>query len=243
MKKLVLFAFALFVLALGGAALAVDRPDGIGSLYSRTMSGDLQFTCTASVVDGARFGFEGGVILTAAHCVDGAVKHDAVTDEWRVTGDFMVTFNEQDFYGVRLARMGFAKNGYDLAVLEFGGRAPTVTALPVGAWSSVRVGDNITNWGNPMGIGMQFFRGMVSMLSLERPVETTQLAWRGYAVGVIAVAGGSSGSLILNDDGEVIGVLVGTIQARTGSPFVAFVPESRFAAFMQNDAAGVTLNE
>lgn len=220
-------------------SLALARPDAIGTLYSRTTSGSLEMTCTASVVEGSTFDLpDRQVVLTAAHCVTARLTTDDGSGETRSNTDFLVSFNEQDFYTVRLLRVGRSERGYDLALLTFHGRAPAVVPLAVGSWADVQVGDRISNYANPLGIGLQQFSGYISMLDLQRPVEGRSILWRGNAVAIVPGAGGSSGSLVLNEVGEVIGVLVGVIQAQMGTPFVVIVPEGKFYDFLNNDVFG-----
>lgn len=224
------------------AGIAKAAPPQIGSLYTRDMSGSLNMTCTASVVSGADLNLEfDQAILTAAHCVDRSIEHDEVTGAYRSTADFLVTFDESDFYSVRLVRVGFQNRGYDVAVLRFTSREPSVEPLRVGHWSLVREGTRITNHANPGGLGLQRFEGYVSMLSLERPVGNSSLNWRGNAVAILPSAGGSSGSLVLSGD-RVIGVHIGVINLRNGDGFKVFVPQWKFAAFLTSDTAARTIS-
>jgi hypothetical protein len=236
MRKLLALGLLLLV------TIALAQPPQVGSLYTRDMSGSLSFTCTASVVSGAdlNLDFE-NAILTAAHCVDRAITHDPATDEHHTTADYLITFDESDFYGVQLVRVGYQNRGYDVAVLRFTTREPDVTPIRIGSWTLVKPGTRIENWASPLGLGVQRFEGYISLKSLDRPVGNASLNWRGYALGIIPSAGGSSGSLILSE-GRVIGVLIGSIAAQRGAEFTAIVPQSRFAAFLSSDGAGRSIS-
>ena len=231
--------FILLVIILAGFAVA--KPDAVGTLYTRDLSGSLLMTCTATIVDGPQVGVVGIAIMTAAHCVERSLVLDEGEDAWRTTADYLVTFDEMEYYPVRLHRVGYPRRGYDLATLIFHARTPDIEPLLIGDWANVRVGTAIVNHANPLGIGVQSFTGYVSMLRLERPVSSGNVNWRDHAVAILPGAGGSSGSLVLNVDAQVIGVLVGVIQGQFGSPFVIFVPQDRFGAFFVNDAAGRTI--
>jgi hypothetical protein len=226
--------FALFALLLT-LAFAYARPPSIGTLYQRELSGTLRMTCTASIVEGEQVGVDAPLaLLTAAHCVNRDLMKDDDTGRTMTRAEFLVTFDEQEFYTVRLSRVGRTDRGYDAAVLYFSSRAPEIAPLHLGSWDTVTVGDRIRNYANPMGIGMQAFEGYISMMRLERPVEGTNIYWRDNAVAIVPGAGGSSGSLILNADGEVVGILVGVIQASMGTPFVVFVPVWKVEQMLTN---------
>ena len=231
MRKL---APVLLVLCLGFALAQI--PESIGSLYARDTSGSLNMRCTASVVRGVDVEVEAPLaILTAAHCVDDALRHDAVNEEWRSGIDFLVTFDEKTYYSVLIERVGFLNRGYDIAVLSFEENAPTIIPIEFGEWSDVRPGTEVVNWANPAGLGLQRFEGYITMLSLNRPAGPGGSDWRGYSLALLPAMGGSSGSLVLHED-EVIGILIGSFSTQ-GSSFTVLVPLSRFPTFFSSDTA------
>ena len=215
----------------------------VGILYQRTAYGDLSSTCTVSILAGEDVGMEGLVLVTAAHCVNRNLVHDPGSETWTDTADWLVTFDEKTFAAAYAHRVGETTRGYDIAILTFAGTPPEgIEPLRLGDWGTVELGERLWNWANPLGIGQQRFEGYVSMLSLERPVKGAQIWWRGHGVAIIPGAGGSSGSLLLNADGVVVGVLVGVIQASMGTPFIVFVPVERFAPFLENDHYGRSIS-
>jgi len=223
-------------------AVALANP-AVGILYKRSAYGNLESICTVSIVAGADVNVDADVALvTAAHCVNRDLVYDDGVEEWRDNADWLVTFDEQNFAGAYVHRAGVMDRGYDVAVLVFAGEPlEGVEPLRFGNWDDVQLGDRLLNWANPLGIGVQRFEGYVSMLSLERPVKGANIWWRHHGVAIIPGAGGSSGSLLLNADGDVIGVLIGVIQSSFGTPFVIFVPLSRVETFLVNDAYGRTI--
>jgi len=231
--KLARWGAAAVLLSLG---TALANP-AVGILYQRSVNGNLESVCTVSIVAGADVGVDADVALvTAAHCVNRNLVEDKGTEEWRDNADWLVTFDEASFAGAITHRVGILDRGYDVAIMLFAGTPPDVEPLRFGDWATVELGSRLLNWANPMGIGMQRFEGYVSMLSLERPVKGTNIWWRHHGVAIIPGAGGSSGSLLLDDDGLVIGVLIGVIQAQFGTPFVVFVPLDRVQRFLAVDA-------
>jgi S1-C subfamily serine protease len=237
MRKLLALGLLLLV------TIALAQPPQVGSLYTRDMSGSLQMTCTASIVSGTDLGLDfDAAILTAAHCIDRGIEFDDVTKEYRSTADYLVTFDEREYFSARLYRVGWQTKGYDLAILYFPANSPDIEPIRIGDWSEVAPGTAITNFANPMGLGLQRFVGYVTMLSLDRPVANASLNWRGNSVAMLPSAGGSSGSLILNEDGEVIGVLIGAISAQRGAEFTVFVGLPKFNAFLTNDGAARSIS-
>jgi hypothetical protein len=232
-----LFTLLLLVLTLLGTATA-QAPAAIGSLYTRDLGGNLDFVCTVSVVHGPDLGLEQSqVLLTAAHCVERSLSYNQSTEEWTTDGDYLVTFNEKSYYSVLLYRVGTLERGYDIAILEFEDDAPLINPLRVGEWDDVRPGTDIYNWANPGGYGLQRFEGYVTRLSFDRPGGPGESNWRGYSLALLPVAGGSSGSLVLDADERVIGVVIGMIVPQ-GATFTVFVPLSRFDGFLSLDTAG-----
>lgn len=236
------YVVGLLVLFLGFAL--AQAPKAIGTLYVRDMSGSLNMVCTASLIDGGDLGRESGtpLLITAAHCVNDALSQDQETEEWRSGMDYFFTFDERSYYEVVLDRVGISGAGYDVALARFvsetvdlGGVRP----IKIRSWDDVEVGDDIVAWSNPMGLGLQRFAGYITMLSLDRPVTSgAQINWRKNAVAMIPSAGGSSGSLILDQFGFAIGVLVGVVQPRSGSSFTVFVPIWKVQEFITVDSAG-----
>jgi hypothetical protein len=232
-------------LILAVVSWGVAQPPQIGTLYTRDMSGSLNMTCTISVVAGEDYAVldhdYAHLLLTAAHCVNRGLRYNETIDEWRTNQDFFASFDEKTYYEVNLLRVGRTDVGYDVALLYFVDYTPDIDPLRLGDWDLVDVGTDIINYANPAGLGVQAFRGYISMLSLDRPVEGSDIFWRGNSLSILPSAGGSSGSLVLNSNHEVIGVHIGSITPRNGSQFGVFVPIRKFPAFLTQDTAGITI--
>ena len=230
----------LFVVILLLVGVALAQPPQVGSIYSRDISGSLDFVCTVSIVAGMDYGFPEHRLLglTAAHCVERSLRHNAELDTWRSNTDYFVTFDERNFKVAHLLRVGFSNAGFDVALVSFPDGLNYIEPLRTGDWDSVTVGMPIINYANPMGLGVQAFQGYITMLHLDRPVEGGSVFWRGNSIAMLPSAGGSSGSLVMTTDYEIIGVLIGMIVPRAGSSFTVFVPLSKFDAFLSEKTGG-----
>lgn len=219
------------ILLLAAVAVAVPPPDAVGGLYL-ARNGD--YICTASVVAGSELGLaRERVVLTAAHCLTRELERDDETGE----AGFLLSFDGRTFHEVAPYRLGDVRLGYDLAVLVFRGAVPQVTPLRMGSWDDIDYGSEVRNFANPLGMGLQYFTGTVTMLRLEASasVPESRDRWLHNAVAALQVGPGSSGSLILNSDLEYIGVLSSVIDPRFGSPFTVFVPLWKIAAFLSGE--------
>ena len=220
-------------------AYASAPPEAVGSLY---LAKPKRYLCTATAVSGYDLGLSHSVaILTAAHCIEPGLKKDTRSGTWINTFDFNVSFDGKTFYEVEPYRVGYAESSYDIAVLLFTKNAPTVEPLQMGTWEQVDFGTDIQNFANPLGAGIQYFTGSVTMLYIEPAYVEKNPSWHQNAIASLQVGPGSSGSLILNSDHEYVGVLSSVMEARFGSPFTVFIPQWRFQEFMDNYSAGRTL--
>jgi S1-C subfamily serine protease len=93
----------------------------------------------------------------------------------------------------------------DLAVLQFNARGKSLTVIPFGDSSVLRVGMKVLAIGNPFGLDRTLTTGIVS--GLLRPLQTDQ----GYMIRETiqtdaAINPGNSGGPLLNSHGELIGI-------------------------------------
>ena len=232
-------AAVLLSALLSSVALAANPPEAIGSLFT---ADEHKYLCTATAVAGKDLGAaQDLVILTAAHCVNKDLSQDDKTQAWYSEKDFVVSFDGDTFYPVHPQRVGITEQGYDVATMLFIDKTPELTPLQMGSWEQVDFGSNIQNYANPLGMGIQYFTGAITMKHITPSAINKKPQWHHNAVASLQVGPGSSGSLILNEDYEYVGVLSGVMEARFGSPFTIIVPQWRFEDFLSSDEVAHTL--
>ena len=130
-----------------------------------------------------------GHVLTNYHVVKGADKiritlADGTDVEGRITG----TDPEND-----------------LAVVQFDPKGKTLTTIPFGNSSTLRVGMKVLAIGNPFGLDRTLTRGVVS--GLARPLQTEDgFLIRETIQTDAAINPGNSGGPLINSHGELIGI-------------------------------------
>jgi S1-C subfamily serine protease len=130
-----------------------------------------------------------GHVLTNYHVISGADKisialADGTIAEGKVTGTD-------------------AEN--DLAVVQFNPRGKTLTTIPFGDSSALRVGMKVLAIGNPFGLDRTLTAGIVS--GLARPLQTEDgFLIRETIQTDAAINPGNSGGPLLNSRGELIGI-------------------------------------
>jgi S1-C subfamily serine protease len=130
-----------------------------------------------------------GHVLTNYHVVKGADKISiTLADGTEVEGRIAGTDPEND-----------------LAVVQFDPKGKTLTTVPFGNSSALKVGQKVLAIGNPFGLDRTLTRGVVS--GLARPLQTED----GYLIRETiqtdaAINPGNSGGPLLNSHGELIGI-------------------------------------
>jgi serine protease Do len=128
-----------------------------------------------------------GTIVTNNHVIEGA-------SDINVT-----TFDGKAFP----ARVIDADAVTDLALLKID--AGQLPILKTGDASKLRVGDWVLAIGNPLGEGIIATQGIVSRLSVNLPVSSTQ-TYNNLIETTAAINPGNSGGPLINMAGEVIGI-------------------------------------
>ena len=239
LRRLAPGGFALTLVLFAGTGEATAPPEAVGSLY---LEQDHSYLCTASVVAGPELGLEVPLaVLTAAHCIEDGLRLESTSNSWSSRLAYEISLDGRSYYPVQPLRVGFVEAGFDLAIMVFLEGYPAVQPLHMGSWDQVDFGTAIHNYANPLGMGIQYFTGAVTMLRLEGTAQNQQ-GWQLNAVASLQVGPGSSGSLILDEASNYIGVLSGVVEAGFGSPFTIFVPQWKIHEFLTDDRAGRSLS-
>lgn len=198
-------------------------------LYVQQEDGSLRMMCTATAFDqtGKRYLF-----ATAAHCVaDDDTTHERVEVN---QANWYITFDEPEnksFTAVKLVGVGYQHRGDDFAVFEGELKDESFSVVPL-AIHDPSLGENISNFASPGGLGKQLFRGHVSMEKLDRPLIVESINWKGAALLQTTAGPGSSGSAVVSQHQKAIAAfLVGMIGNRGGQPNVVAIPVSKFRKF------------
>lgn len=203
-------------------------------LYAQTEDGGFKMMCTATAFEkkGKMTRF-----VTAAHCLaEDDTTHERVEVE---KTNWFITFDEphnKNLMEAQVVAVGYQHRGDDFAVVEVE-LAKDVPLIPLAASDPV-LGENVSNFASPLGLGKQLFRGHVSMEALDRPVVADSINWKGATLLQMSSGPGSSGSSIVSlHQKGIVAFLVGTIQFR-GSPNIVAIPVSKFRSFWTDAQAG-----
>lgn len=220
---------ALISLPVTAASSFIDTAKmAVGILYSQQEDGGMRMHCTTTAFEKVPDGY---LFVTAAHCVGSDDRSKERTAN-PYSHTFFISFDEtgsraKQFWPALPVFVGYQSRGEDFAVFRVVTREAWPT-IPLGDESILSEGAQYWNIASPLGLGRQIQEGLISSMSLDRPITEGDINWKGTLVLQQAgVNGGSSGSpLVSKDQKKIIGFLVGTIG---GSTTVA-IPVSRFRA-------------
>lgn len=220
MRYLVSLLFALFVSipAVAGPSLVdvfAKISPSVAALYKQDVNGSLQFSCSATAVEKQA---KRVLLLTALHCVDKDVS-------------YMVSFDGKQFYSARVWSLPKwkadpdVKKGYgtpDVDMAFFAVEAPIdVATISMADDTAIKAGHPIVMVGFPLGVTKISYNGIISG-RLDRPGDSMN----GYMTMQIFGSPGSSGSSVIDQEtGKIIGVLVSAMQ-QGGLPVIFATPAS-----------------
>jgi serine protease Do len=137
-----------------------------------------------------------GIIVTNNHVVEGANK-------------LVLQFADGSTLAASSNRV-FRDPLTDLAIIKID--SPSITALPIGDSSKLRVGEWVVGIGNPLGKGLRAKEGTISGLKVSLSVDEDDALYDLIETST-AINPGNSGGPLLNMKGEVIGITSAKISA------------------------------
>ena len=147
------------------------------------------------------------VILTNRHIIEGVEKE----------GLNLMTYNRKILTPTRVA----SNEDFDIAIIEFAEDLPQSARF--GDSDRVRVGDMVLAIGNPFGLDRSVSMGIISAVGRRQvPGAGGSVPRIGFFQTDAAVNPGSSGGMLLNLRGEVVGVLTAIATQGGGNEGVAF---------------------
>ncbi len=201
-------------------------------LFIQTLNGGLKMMCTATAFEkkGKMTRF-----VSAAHCVaEDNTAHGRVNVS---KANWYITFDDpgkKNFLEVKIIGVGYQHRGDDFAVLEVE-LDQDVPTIPL-ADRDPSLGEEISNFASPGGLGKQLFRGHISLEKLQRPLISGDINWKGTTLIQTMVGPGSSGSSVISIRQEgIVAFIVGMMRS---SPSVVSIPVSKFKDFWTDVQAG-----
>jgi S1-C subfamily serine protease len=200
----------------------------VAALYAQKHDGSLQFLCSTTAVEKQE---KRVLLLTAFHCVDKDVA-------------YLVSFDGKQFYSARVWSLPRwkvdetkHKKGYgvpDVDMAFFSVELPLeVKVIPMVDDSEIQAGHPIVMVGYPLGVTKISYNGIISG-RLDKPGDS----YNGYMTMQIFGSPGSSGSSVVDQEtGKIIGVLVSASQAGSGLPVIFATPASYHKYMLELDKA------
>jgi hypothetical protein len=222
MRKLLALGLLLVLSAVLAAPVA--PPNGTAGLYYRTIGGDFQFACSAFKVELAShqrvYGHD--PLITSAHCLRQFSESKQLDMAAWVYESLYATFNDgRVFIQVLPSLQGNRLLGYDFGVLRphvnegdsWKRVYDSVPTYRMSTRTSVDFDEEVFNWAYPAGLDMAYVRGRVTNPDVTRPILDAgrSLNWVGYFAVDMMCTGGCSGSPVFDRNGEVIGIVTGSI--------------------------------
>jgi len=161
-----------------------NNVNGVFKIYATYESGRVYGVGSGFIVDA------GGIAVTNHHVMVGASSAIAVLEDG--TEINIVGYHSYDISN-------------DLAVIQLDSRGHRFHYLTIGDSDAVRVGQTVYAIGSPSGDHNTFTVGSVSRFANE-PISFDIYTIEGLIQMTAAIYGGSSGGVLLNDRGQVIGV-------------------------------------
>lgn len=185
----------------------------VGALYAVKEGGDMRFLCTATAVDRHE---NKTVIISANHCLDKGVAYFINFGD-----NFMrpLTAWKAPHYEVDKEKSPRKYNEPETDMALFLMEGKDIPVVPLADNSRLQPGTKVLNVAFPLGVTKLNYEGTVAGFFNRIGSDRN-----GYMMLQIFGAPGSSGSAIINLDGEVVSILVSAKQAPVGLPVIFATP-------------------
>jgi len=168
----------------------------------KTIQMGLQSSCTIYVSEesqwsGSGFHIGNGMIVTASHVVPPSLNANTTID---------ITFDQKEFYQ---AKVLVTQPKFDAAILSSPEIAKMIPALELADSDKVEVGDLIAVIGAPEGFHDTATVGRISNIHQSLGEQAPSPAWTDIIFIDADIAEGSSGGMVLDMNGRVVGIIMG----------------------------------
>lgn len=177
-----------------------DLHHATGALYLQDKFGDMQMTCTATVIGETAGGY---FMITAAHCVDGSTQPYVSFDD----GDEILMLKAD------IIDIGLQTKGSDWATLLVKTHRQ-LTSVCIGKSSLLEVREPVTSVAFSLGLGKTEVDGRIELLGIHRPMINKELGadWRNCLLVDINISPGASGALVYSPrQHAAVGIIIGTV--------------------------------
>jgi putative serine protease PepD len=197
------------------------RPLTVGEIYRDNVAGVVEIQTTATTTVPGPFGgnsTQSASALGTGFVYDG--RGDIVTNEHVVAGATGITVKLADGSTYKATVVG-TDASHDLAVLHINAPASKLHPLTLADSSTVQVGDDVVAIGDQFGLTDSVTTGVVS--ALNRTITSPNNTPIKNAIQTdAAINHGSSGGVLLNSQGKVIGVTSQIESSSNGNNGVGF---------------------
>ena len=162
----------------------------------------LQSSCTIYVSEehqwsGSGFHIGNGMIITASHVVPPSLNPNASID---------ITFDQKEFYQ---AEVVVTQPQFDAAILSCPQMSKIIPPLELADSDKVEVGDLIAIIGAPEGFHDTATVGRISNIHQTLGEQAPSPAWTDIIFVDADIAEGSSGGMVIDMNGRVVGIVMG----------------------------------
>lgn len=157
---------------------------------------------------------EGPRIVTAGHCA---------LEPGLIGGTFAALDAQGHIWPIRLERAEQSWPEQDYAVFS-SALQYTIPALKISG-RSYEIGQDVYSWSGPSGLNLMLFHGEVTgqLHTPTDPAGEAKIGGMWYSASLL-ITGGASGSSVLDEDGDVMGLLVGGFDTKTKLGGAFFTP-------------------